>query len=906
MQSVQLHLAGQPGRPVLIEGALMKKQFLFLALMLVSLFVSEPYVALAQTTWTVTFDFRFNNGGFSTAPADTPFGVWIGGQGWKTETKPVVGHDCDLTRIYAELDFDHSTTITDAEMTYSTYDGGDSGGAKSVYVSKSISDFRLVGDFDFASGDNQTISEHGLTYTADKLWLFSAIDHDACAIPGAYAIINKLVISGTGDAPLDSPPASGPYKPVSGPDVYLNDASATDHAIINTRQNANAHIVTNSTIIAVYQVGGAWGVAVQPDYSSSVTDAMIYAPLQGVNGSVGDIVAAGCVIGQIGDGVNPSAGPPIGQLTFTAAPDVVANWQTYDDSPIDTPCDASKYLTENCLNINPNFADDAKNWNVNGNASYHDSTFWLAPNSNIYQDVVLDPETPYYITIYASLQDILDTRSADFVAALGDTQATMHVGLQSTGQFVQIKSQALSLGSPSFSGNNYTFTIHGLVSHGAGLSPNLLIRFACVSTGDVATTPSGCYWADPRLTTDLWTHDESVTYNPPLVLVRPNGEYEIPNASEITYPVDISSFSGSDTGFKLSMAVVPKAFTGAPLLPPYGRVHAYIRDPDTSDVLVDIGTEDLSLADISLRTTLPFTLTTGQHIVGDLVIANESGDISSDSGWTLVISAPCMTVDGGVWPGYTNTDTNGNLLGQDCTAVNPPQNPETVTVTDYATLAAWFGVMFRWSTGWLSYGLALIHYVLFCIIVGIINNIWGAVLGVMAGLGLFGKWIGLVVTALATWGRDGARFLFNNLVASLIPLFNLLITWLLSLPFIQGLIDTAGLAAFWLDALFQIVLGVFNLFLLAIQFLAALLNLIGVAWAAFLSGMTATPISIFPFPNCSDSGSALYDACLPLDVVNFIAIQLPVLIALIDAAAFAVFWRQGRKVIKATREAFES
>jgi hypothetical protein len=143
-----------------------------------------------------------------------------------------------------------------------------------------------------------------------------------------------------------------------------------------------------------------------------------------------------------------------------------------------------------------------------------------------------------------------------------------------------------------------------------------------------------------------------------------------------------------------------------------------------------------------------------------------------------------------------------------------------------------------------------------------------------------------------------------NLWAGAIYLLNPILAWILSLPFIQSAIDSAGILLAWIGAIWDLLTSVLNLFGLALGFLGALLHLIVVAYQAMLTGMSAaSPIS-FPFPDCTNSTDPLYSACIPLDVVNYLFSQIPFMAVYLNVAVFAVAWRQVRKTWRVAQEVF--
>lgn len=700
---------------------------------------------------------------------------------------------------------------------------------------------------------------------------------------GAPGVLNTISISIDAETdPFEGGGVlEGPFKPVSGFDLV--DLLA-ENSIAITRPNANIHAITGGQIVYVNKNAlDRWSVGVLPEGSTDVADAITYSNLQNLNGELWDMVTAGCVLGMAAQTFNQEQDPASGELQLTAPEEILEDWPDYPDSPTDEPCDAAKFMTENCLNLNPNFALGADNWHQTFGVTWEAGAVVLAPGAAIYQDIpALDIETPYYLTLYASAPHVPAPTVLD--VSIGGTDITLTIPSSANDQYAKVVSPAITLIEPDFDPELFRLAIQYPQSPANVTMPPIKIRFACLATTEATTAPGDCYFDDPDLTADNWTGTGATEYRSPASLSGTSGAYVIPAGEEIYRDVSISAFVDADTEFRLLTK------TKAQSLVLGGRWHAWIRDPDTEDVIAEIGEWDILPVIVTVRVE-SFTLTEGTSAIGELVIKNVSDEISEDPGWTQEIYKACLQVEGGIWPGYDNADT-GVIIPVDCELCFPPGDVGELSVES----------LLGWVVQWLGFGWCYLGYILKCLIYGLVNSVWQTILNFMAGFALFGKWVGMVVTAVAFWARDGFRFGFNGMIASLIPIANQVLSWLLNMPLVQTALDTLAIAGIWIGGLFALINNVISLILLGLQFIGALLNLIGVAWSAFLAALSAAPSTDFPFPDCTDSGSPLYHACIPLDVTNFLVTRIPTLLLLINVAVFSVFWRQLRKIIRAVRE----
>lgn len=863
----------------------------------IALSASPVPAARAQSGWTHIFNFRSGQQGwtlydpecFPVVPGQWS-GAWIAQdtQGWSS-----CGNGVRYTMFIIALELPEAIEINHLEMHYDYTMGSNPGSGDGLSLGAgpwAFNQFRMN-----AQGTNVLYSVDQ-SWTSDKFYITaiaSGVYHGG-SDPGGNLALYDLTISGpTGDDPFPPSTTDGPYKPVSQADILSLDGALNQ--FVTTAKNANVHNAVPGQVAIVQNDGPNSNriVVIGLDGSTST-----YTKLKTINAQVGDNVLAGCVLGIAQDNANTS--PQGGQIGFVSTASPAGNWPTeWDDSPINTPCNADLFKTLSCLNLNPNFADNGANWNSTPyGVSFANGEFSIGPGATIYQDIPgLDPEEAYYVTLYASAPYV--PAETNLEVDIGEANSTLHIAPNQNNQFIKVQTQALTLGNPDFAPDIYQLIIKNPPSPANVTMPPVRVKFACVSTTDPVKAPDACYFDDPKFGADSWEKDGGATYtagdsgfNAGSAFGGATGYYTIPAEDDIFHAVSISAFSNHAANYTITIDAAAGA--GAPIIPPSGRLDVFIRDSDTGELLLDIGTIDLPGLYTTGHFTLPFTLDVSDTYTGDLVIKNISDDITSP-GWPVRVYGACLNVEGGIWPGYDNADITGNLFNQDCQrAIIPDAAPSTTEITswDIEGLGNWLSRLGQWMISWVQYGWGLIHYLIFCILFGIINGVWSTVLGFVKGFALFGVWLGMVISVIAEWARDGFRFLFGGLIASLIPIANTIIGWLLSLPFIQTILDTLSIAGIWLTGFIDLILAILNLFSMGMQMLGAMFALFGSAWQSLITALQASSTYTFTFPDCSNPADPLWDTCIGLETVNFFVQEIPMITIFGTLAAVAVGWRQ--------------
>jgi hypothetical protein len=649
------------------------------------------------------------------------------------------------------------------------------------------------------------------------------------------AIMSDLIIEGVLGACL--------YRPVRTDDTV---ADVTDglFSTLATTAGARTFAIDDGTIVAIYHESTGYRVILVVND----VDPVQYSNLEVVFASIGDVVEGGCVLGY--------AGPPppgeldgLGYIKYQHDADLT-DWHDYGESLSNTPCNQNS----NCLNVNPEFNDNNTGWLTrfaiaDSLNSGEDSIIMLPPGGQIYQPgFQVDMGDTYYITLAIGVAGIQTHGSVN--VWIGGTEATLPINVTDN-EFITVTTLGLS---PAWNGES-ELRIHNSDNNNSTLK----ITFACLHLGDAVIAPPACYFEDEDLTTDSFETEGGATFEDSIFGI---GRYSIPAGGAIRSPVDISAFADADTDFTLRVtAAAPDGETD---------VTASIVDTGTEDEIQAIGNyayASLLWADIS-RT---FTVPDSTHLVGDLYIENTGDE-------TVLISALCLSSDTGVWPGYENPDyANSNLLPITCTACTFPES-----LIDVVAWLNWLG--------------CVLNYLIYCLLYTLVNNIWSTIIAVGTGLGLLGRWLSAAITVVAIWAWSAAGRLLAALIGSLIPIVNAILAWLFAQPFFQTILDAISIVGLWLDAVFDFIALIRNFIILAFNYGIAILLIVINTYTAFYVAISS-PATYHIFPDCSDTGGALYDMCLGFDIMAFIFDQLPMALVFIGLLGALILMAQFGRVI---------
>lgn len=637
-----------------------------------------------------------------------------------------------------------------------------------------------------------------------------------------------------------------PYRPVHDVDVVDEDASGNLY-LITTNAGARVFAIDDGVIQSVFHNANGYAVQLLVNGATLV----VYSDLSATFAEPGDTVEGGCVLGYVRQ-AGPEAQVDTGQLLYQH--DVnLGDWHDYTESLSTTPCGQEE---ANCINANPEMNGNEGGWltRFNSGGSFNqgdDSLKSIVGAGQLYQpDLPIDFGATYFVTLVVALQ--APATNGEIRVWFGGTETMLPIHTIGP-EYVTLTTLGFS---PAFAGTSELRLTNSNLAN-----PTIRVTFACLHLGDAIIAPPPCYFEDAAINSDSFETEGGATFE--TGFLDGGGQYRIPAGGVIRAPVNINATTDADSDFTLTIVG-----TG-----PDGAVEltASIVDSDTDDELQAI--EPPYVFPIVLWSNplkREFTLEAAGSLDGDLYLEN-TGDEE------ILIASLCLSSNSGFWPGYANPDAaNHTILGLDCTECNAPES-----LIDVVAWVNWLG--------------CIVNYLIKCLLYGLINDIWNTGLAIVSGVGLFGIWLGRAINILADWAWRAAGRLLGSAISSFIPLLNAILAWLLTLPFVQSILDTAAIALIWAAGILELIGGVFALFLSSLNFLLVLFNMIGTVWASFISSLSSSSSVTFVFPVCTDSGSLLYGACLLLDVLNFFAAQAVGIPLLIIACSFAIGWRQIRK-----------
>ena len=516
-----------------------------------------------------------------------------------------------------------------------------------------------------------------------------------------------------------------------------------------------------------------------------------------------------------------------------------------------------------CINVNPDLDNNGEGWltrfNTAGSFNQTDTSIMSIPGAGqIYQTgLVADTDLTYFITVAVALRP--PATDGEIKVLFGGVETVLPIHTVGS-EYVTLETLGIT---PEFDGpTEFRLTNSNLAN------PTIRVTFACIGTDDPLLPPPRCYFDDPDFRFDSFETDGGATHEAGLSLL---GQYSIPAGGSIRSPVSLQAFTDADTDFTLKInAAAPDGLSD---------LTASIIDSGDDSELVAIGNYPFSSFFFTAGTA-GFTLDAEAIVEGDLFIENTGDE-------TILIGSLCLSSDAGVWPGYENPDyVNRDLLAQDCTECTFP-----ASLVDVVAWLNWIGCVLR--------------YLIACLLYGLVNDIWNTIQAIGSGLGLLGRWMALAITTVAEWLWIASGRLLATLLASAIPVINAIMAWFLSLPFVQDVLDAATIAGLWINGVIAFIVGVINLFVSAVRFVGVMITLVGTAWTSFISGLSAASEITVPVPDCNNSSSTFYDACLLLDVINFLASEVVAIYVLFGAVAVSILWAAGRQIKEEVEKVFE-
>lgn len=646
-----------------------------------------------------------------------------------------------------------------------------------------------------------------------------------------------------------------PYRPVH-EDEQVDEASSGDLYVITTDAGARVYAIDDAVVQTVTHNADGYFVRLLINGATPV----IYSKLSATFAEIGDTIEGGCVLGYVSQ-AGPEAQVNTGQFAYQHDSNL-GDWHDYIESFSTTPCGQDE---SNCINANPEMNTDQPGWltRFNSGGSFNqgdDSLKSIVGAGMLYQPLTADFDATYFVTVVVALQP--PATDGEIRVWFGGTESRMPIHTFGP-EFVTITTLGFST---AFAGET-ELRLYNANSN----SPTIRVTFACLHLGDAIIAPPPCYFEDAAINTDSFETEGGATFE--TGFLGQGSQYSLPPGGVIRSPVHLEATTDADSDFTLAIV------TSGPDGPT--ELTASIVDSDTDDELQAIGTYNVSGLLWSNPMKRVFTLSASTALDGDLYIEN-TGDEDA------LIGSICLSSDSGYWPGYDNADAaDHTLLELDCTECNFPES-----LIDVVAWVNWLGCVF--------------NYLIRCLLYGLVNDIWNTALAIVSGIGLFGRWLGRAISIIATWAWLAAGRFLATLISSAIPIINAIMAWILGLPFVQDLLDSASIVGIWIEGVIQFVTAVINLFAAAVRFIGVLVTLVGQAWGAFITGLSASSEIAIVLPDCTDSGSFLYDACLLLDVLNFVTTEVPAFGWLLAAVAVSILWVKVREVRNKVEEIFEA
>lgn len=683
----------------------------------------------------------------------------------------------------------------------------------------------------------------------------------------ANALLDNLNVRGEakGDSwdqamGFPDPPQPDFYQPITAAALvtyshYESGGEILSASNIATLPRAEIHnTVADSTVTDVYQATDTYGlvVEIQTPYYYKQT----FSNLQIVYVKPGDLLKDDCIIGLAGPPFTQIQDPPpqgYSQFLFSVQDDEsnYLDWTQFDE-PTSTAICGSEYRTKNCINNNPRLEDYGEGWaESKGIKGYNDNVIWfddyvtIKPNGYIYQDIVLDTASTYYVSMVATTTS--GQASDTITVTLGDNvSADVDLSPASPGYLTTVESDPVVP----------LETLTRLqIKNDNPASAGFNVHFVCIHEGDAVIAPGQCYFNDPqlaRLGLPDWTLLGGATSEGTAIS---NAVDLYTTGDGLSTPIQLTGFTDAAADYTL---VVKADIDGVNLIDDlieatssYATLDAYI---DTGGTPYTLGSIDVHSL-IPKKYEIPFTVPTATSWIGDFTLDLDSLTGSPDY---ARIHSICLTVDGGIWPGFEDdpdySDPDSYAWDLQCAAAPSPPN---------SGLRVW---------QWIAYVGASMYYVVSCSFIPWLLAISNPIRAVIDGIGLLGLYLGSLALFWAGWLAD----LIGGLGALLYDIVRYgiasLINDLLSLDLIARLWDRLGLLPIFGAFVRDLFVDLIALIVSAVNLLASMGRAVLRMFTAWRTAINDPSMQDLGLPNCAtiDDAAALAPLCWGMDAVDYV------------------------------------
>jgi len=507
----------------------------------------------------------------------------------------------------------------------------------------------------------------------------SYIEYRNYSVPGDDNLILRMSVEVEGSInPLLAVGASDIVRPMMEDEETSSEpASLDDKTSIYMDDTADIHAAFDGQITNVSAVLGIV-VLETNDYIAT------YYNLDEIYVDTDQIVSAGCILGSA-----RSAGDGERRLDFQLASvtgeedefglpviDEYLDYQDYDD-PDGTVICGSEY-GDTCINTNADLQSGAHGWVTTG--STIDDTVQLDYGESLRQDLLLDDETDYYLSMLVS-------------APLGGTLAYNlgynadfkdNIELDPDSGFKLIRVGPGQMGEPDVGGDMYSLVIKSL-------SDNITIDYVCVHTDAQGTGPDTCYFGDSydfSPTTGDWSVSGGAEFSNHIL----DSVVRIPDGGSLIHPVTLYGYTDSAVDYKLTII--------ARLAPNLASAAFWENDEYAlMDVQIDTAADDYDLADPNITVDnfnsnhtyqVEWEIGAGETWSGDLIITNSFIPAAAEA-TEIVITAACISVDG-ARPFPTGTESEADAPPAFGTCEYECAVPDGVNVWEWLLyLSCWLG-----------------------------------------------------------------------------------------------------------------------------------------------------------------------------------------------------------------------
>lgn len=839
-----------------------------LPLIISALITSAHSSMLAVEPWSHTFDFASGKYGweYDLSSSDEIMATYVGGSGWEDiayqDSYGTMRRGSGIFKVFSEAFTVTSITVELENVVLGTTNWPTEERCYNLVFATNLYDQVC------AETGSVQLSWSGSVSLSGEMIILADVggDHsEPYTDPGGNVTIASITFTGESEAGAD-PFLSldyGTIKPVATSDTYdtkINVAGLSDQIWADVGDNVYAS--ADGEVTTVDLMSSGYFVELTTDNGNKIQ----YYYLAEVRTTQGADVSAGCVIGTVGgDNVDTPDDqiPPVANLgmirflPYRDTYDYKYEWLSWAEPSGSIACGGDgKFITSGCVNYNSNLSQKANGWILSDNAllEYSSSdgpaTVSLHYNDTMTQEMVLSPETDYYLVSKVQLRETSQNAGKYGVMAVAIGSGTGAINTwtvepKSPTQEITTRLGPLTFGEPTDLPDMYNVSITNALQGSFAR-----VIYACLSPDDSAVlSPEYCYFSNYSFDDGNTGWQESVTGVTwhPIGANNPNlGAVQLDPGAYIEAPIDLSSYDGSDAVYRLVLEARLAHNPEGELGDMFDGLDTTINQKVETSIY-DFGSITVNNILMTQRYITEFTVTNGNTLAGDLRIENDSNN-------TLVVElgSVCLNPLNGQWPGDTDdTDMNSMPICEFCSM------PTDLNITL-----------------WLAWLWCQIQNVWYCYLRVMMTTIIDLVQQGLTFSGYLGRWLGAAMSRFVTWSYQLGLAFGQELKDVALGILATLWNFIAANPLFQALFDLIGYLILLATSGAEIIYAIGNLVGRVIKTISNLGYMAGLFVAALVTAMSASSADL-NIPTCTAPTGPYVGMCIAFEVIDAVLTELP-------------------------------